>query len=216
MKINLAIVDDHPFMLDGMKLGLNVFSDLNVIISCASAEELLMVLKTIKIRPDVVIIDFLMPDMDGLSLCKILTEKYPDIKIIVNSFQSDQFLVQRAFLHGAVGFLAKEDPPKEIHDAILTVHHGGVYDKKLIRKDILRSIKLGIGVNTKFKIDAKITEREKEVIIYICEGLTYKEIANKMNLSKRTIESHKEKVFEKLGVSKINDIIIYASKMGWV
>lgn len=216
MQIKITLVDDHPIMLNGMELGLSKYSDIDILHTFSSGEELLENLDKETTHPDIAVIDFQMPTMNGIELTKILTKKHPEIRIVIHSFNTENFIIQKALHSGASAFLSKNGHSREMYTAIKTVFNGDIHMNDLVKKSEYIFTKKGIPAETRFSINAEFSKREKEVILHICQGHTYKDIAKKMNISKRTVETHKDRIFTKLGIAKNIDIIVYASKMGWV
>ncbi len=204
--IKIAIVDDHRIVRHGLKALLIGCEDIEIIHSVETAEELFDCLN--KTMPDVVILDIDLPDMSGLEVLKKLVKKKNNVKFIMLSALSTEENISKAVISGASGFLSKDVGREEFIDAINMVYSGDVYFGKSIANIIYKSYVASLKFRSKNKID--LTEREIEVAKLICEGLFYKEIARRLNISIRTVEAHKKNIFEKLGISNSVELIKYA------
>jgi len=176
-----------------------------VIGEAANGKEFLVLLNTL--NPDLVLMDISMPGMSGIEATKKAVELMPDIKILALTSFSEEEYYNKMIEAGAKGFVQKNSDITELEQAIESVYEGGSY----FSSEILRKI-----IFTKNKIKttplADFTERETEVIGWICQSLTNEEIADKMNLSVETIKGHRSNIFAKIGCKNVTGLVIYAIK----
>ena len=204
--LKIAIVDDHPLILLGTRMALMPFCDLNYIKTVGSGKEFFEMLPDFV--PDIVLLDVVMPEMNGLQVSEKLKSEYPEIKILILSAESDVSTILKAIEIGVNGFISKASQPKELFNAIETVVDGADYFGRDIAQ-ILREV----SAQTKFAEDM-FSPRELEIIRYCADGLMSKEIAEKLSISARTVEGHKLNIFKKMGISNTAELIKYSVKHG--
>ena len=170
--------------------------------------------KTEIILPDIIIMDIKMPVMDGIVATREITEKWPDIYVIAFTMFDDDDLVIDMLEAGAKGYLLKNAHKTEIIEAIKTVYNREPYYCNQTTKKLANLIAKSRFNPFKKKIKPQFTNKELEVIKFICNGLSNKEIAAQLNLSVRTIEGHRDNIHEKIDVKNTAGIIIYAIKHG--
>jgi len=211
MKINIILADDHQIFRDGIKSLLSDESNLEIIGEASNGDELLSLLKTIS--PDILILDVTMPKITGIELTKIITEQYPDIRILILSMHKNEEYVISAMINGAKGYLPKDTSRKELLDAINSIANGEEYLGKLISSSILKSyIKKSSSGFDRLNKDEQLTSREIEIIELIGKGFSNKEIADKLFISVRTVDSHKNHIMCKLKLRTTAELIIYGIK----
>ena len=132
-------------------------------------------------------------------------------KGVIQIFEQHEFAE-----NGASGYLLKSASVEELGDAIREVYHNGFYFNEFLANETVVELVQNKKINPIFKETIKLTQREREVAELICAQLSYKEIANKLGISKRTVESHKNHILEKIGATKVTGIVVYAAKKGWV
>ncbi|PID95717.1 MAG: DNA-binding response regulator [Bacteroidetes bacterium] len=205
-KIKIIIVDDHRIVRQGLKSLLIGCDSIQIIASVGTAQELFDYLK--QTIPDVITLDIGLPDMSGIDVLKKLSEKKIKAKAIMLSAHSSEENISNAVLAGAKGFLPKNTESKEFINAIKIVHSGGVYFGKDISDIIYQDYVTNIKEKNKNKV--VLTNREIEIAKLICNGLLYKEIADRLNISVRTVESHKKNIFDKLQINSPVELVKYA------
>lgn len=211
--IKLAVVDDQHLFRQGLISLLGEFEDLTMEIEAANGSELLEQLKTKK--PDVVILDLEMPVMDGIETTINLQKKYPDLKVLILTMHNEEEIILHLIEKGAHGFLLKDNQIETIVDAIYAVMENGYYFNDHVSKVMVR----GLMNNQKIKpgfVDAGLSEREIEVVKLICKEFTNKEIAEKLFISVRTVDGHREKILQKTKAKNTVGIVMYAVKNGLV
>ncbi|GEM64343.1 DNA-binding response regulator [Sphingobacterium faecium NBRC 15299] len=214
--IKIVLAEDHLVVLNGVKLLLESQSDLEVIDQGTNGNMILDILKSGNI-PDVLITDINMSDMDGLELITHVKNDYPTIKIIVLSMLNNVQHVLQAFQNGANGYLVKNVGYEEMLYAIRHVAKGGRFlceEISMIMLETLQKSPSAFLNIEQIMLKIGLTEREMEVLELIGEGFTNLQIADKLFLSKRTVEGHRQNLLEKTGVKNTAALIKYAIKTG--
>jgi DNA-binding NarL/FixJ family response regulator len=206
--IRLVIADDHEIFRDGLALMLSKQQDIQLIGQAGNGKQLLTLVN--ELNPDVVMTDVKMPLMDGIEATRSLLTQHPDLKIIALSMFDEENMIVDMLEAGAKGYLLKNADKQEILDAIHSVyeekpyycHHTTIRLASLISKSRFNPYKK--------KEMLVFTDREKEIIRLICQQLTAQEIADKVFLSKRTVEGHRTKILEKMNVKNTAGVVVYA------
>jgi len=207
-KVDIYIVDDHGLFRQGLKLLLSNLSFIGKIYEANNGEEFITGLKNNPV--DVALIDIEMPVMNGIEAAKRAREIQPSIKILALSMYSDKNYYLSMIDAGACGFLLKNSNFDEVEKAITDVCN----DKSYISIEILNEI-LKYPDKASFNVlDSELTERETEVLLLICKGLTNNEIADRLVLSKRTVDKHRENLLLKTQSKNTANLVIYAIKNG--
>lgn len=208
--IHLALADDEALFRKGMKLLLEDYEGISVVLEAQDGEQLLHQLRQAPTLPEVLLLDMKMPNLNGVETAKVLQENFPSIKIIVlSTYFSKAFIVNMIEL-GAGAYLPKNATPDEVVATIREVYNNGFsYNQavlEVIRDNMLQKSKpkmpLSFGV--------EITSREKEILQLICEEYTTGEIAEKLFISPRTVDGHRNNLLEKLGCKNVAGLVVYA------
>ncbi len=208
-KIRLAIADDHLLFRQGLAALLRDYDELKVVIEASNGLSLLGSLKDKKV--DVAIVDYEMPDMDGLETTRQIRLKYPDIKIISLTMHNSSELILQLLDKGTNGFLLKDFDSERVVDAIYAVLENGYYFNDHISKDMLHQVMKNKILKPKFGMSL-LSEKEIQMIRLICEEKTSKEISDIMNISPRTVEGIRSKIISKINVKNTAGIVLYAIK----
>jgi len=208
-KIKLILVDDHAIVRDGLKSLLKGNEEIEIIGEADCAEKFFELLK--KEKPDLVLLDISLPDISGIEVAKKLHEKYPEIGALILSMYTDEDFILNAVKVGARGYLPKNSKKEELLTAIKTVYSGEEYFSNLVSKVVANSYLKKIKGENKNLLNL-LTEREKEIMKLVVEGLTNQEIAQKLFISIRTVETHKTRILQKLGFKSIVDLVKFAIK----
>lgn len=212
MKIKVLIADDHQLFREGLVNLLFSAPDIEVI---SQAEDGVQAIEKAKhFKPDVILIDIAMPNMNGIDATKQLKKELPEIKVIAVSMHSDRQYVKGVLEAGADGYLLKNCTYRQLTDAIKSVHEG----KKFLSEDITELVIDGY-LNYSGNDDdgyAGLSEREKEIFKLFAEGKTTREISEKLFISVKTVGTHKQHILEKLDIKTNADMIKYALKKGLI
>jgi len=204
--ISIILVDDHHLFRDGIKFILSKIADHTIIGEASNGEAFLELLK-VKI-PDLVLMDIAMPLMDGIEATKRALDLYPGLKIIALSSYGDEIYYRQMIEAGALGFLTKSSNVEEFGYAINTVLKG----KNYFSQDLLKKVILKISNGNQDQGDQKLTKREKDVLKYICQGLSNKEIATKLFISPKTVDNHRTSLLNKTSSKNTASLVMYAIK----
>ena len=213
-KIKIAIADDYKIYRDGLKVHLAPDDKLEVVLEADNGEELLKELPTAK--PDVIIMDLKMPVMDGMEATKEVRKKYPAVKVLVVTMYDDDKFIIHLMENGANGYLLKNTEPEELQRSIYSVHETGYYFNDLVNKALLKKLILKGNIKPSFNQNIEFSERELEVLKLICEEKTAAEIGKELFISARTVEGHRTKLIEKVGVRNTAGLVMFAIKNGIV
>lgn len=214
--IDIILVDDHKIIRDGIKAFLKE-EEINIVGEAANGRELLELLTETK--PDVVLMDINMPEMDGLEATKALKAQFPEVKILILSMLDHEKYVQQMLDSGASGYALKNVGKEELVNGIKQVYEGQMFISTDVALSFLKKLVHG-GSTTNFSLPSTekkpsdLSAREIEVLKLIAEGMTNAEIADKLFTSKRTIESHRQNIIEKTQVKNTAALIKYALNNG--
>ena len=186
-------------------------SRLKIVGEAADGDEALR--KTHELEPDVVLMDVNMPRMDGLAVTELLRKEAPAVKVLVLSMHNNQEFIFRIIQAGAHGYVSKEAPPEELLRAIESVFAGEPFFTPEIAKAALNQLVTSGGKKEPF---TQLTNREREVLALIAEGQSNKEIANRLGIGVRTIETHRERIMRRLGIHSVAGLTKFAIANGLV
>lgn len=207
MTIKLLLVDDHQIFLSGLSELIEKSASIEVIGKANNGPDALCAIR--EHQPDVVIMDIAMPGMDGIKVTRKAVAEFPNLKVICLSMHADQQLIQSMFKAGAVAYLVKDCELSELITAIEKVSAGDTYMSSSVLKTVMDSYR-----NDSASAGVELTSREREVLVMLADGLTTKQIAGKMELSIKTIGTHREHLMEKLDIHSIAGLTKYALREG--
>lgn len=207
--VKLAIVDDHQLFRKGISSLLKEYKSIRILFEASNGIELMESIKTQK--PDVILMDIRMPQMDGIEATILIRKKYPDCKVIVLSMHDDAQLIYDLLHKGANGFLNKDTEIEDVVKAIITVHEKGYYLNDRALKAFNTKVSDSPEYKSVFSTPA-LSSREIEVVKLICDQYTIKEIADKLNISPRTVDTYRENIFTKTNSKNIAGVVKYAIK----
>jgi len=209
--IRVLVVDDHPVVRKGLSSYLAQQEQVRVIGEAVDGQEALV--KARELSPDLVVMDIDMPRMNGLLAADALRKATPNIKVLVLSIHSDPDSVLRIFQAGARGFLLKNAPAEDLLRAIETVNCGETFFSPEVARSALNQFIRGGGEGPQ---PGEVSNREREVLVAIAEGLSNKEIAGRLNLGVRTVETHREHIMSKLNIHTVAGLTKFAVAKGLV
>lgn len=206
-KTQILIVDDHPVIREGLETMLNHEKDLNI---CAQAQDASGALSALaELKPDIAIVDISLKNSDGIELTKTMKAKYPKLVVIVLSVHDESVYAERALLAGAHAYLMKDVVPENIVKAIRTVLRGEIYVSDAVARKFLHIIAGDRAGTAKTAIDS-LSDREFETFRLIGQGYKASQIAARLHLSGKTIETYRSRIKEKLGFVNAAQLLQYA------
>jgi DNA-binding NarL/FixJ family response regulator len=210
MDIKVAIADDHKIFRKGVILSLRHYSNIKFVLEADNGEDLLNQLD--EAQPDVILMDLRMPVKDGIEATKFISKHYPKIAVIVLTMHEDDRFVTHLMENGANGYLLKSTDPSEIKKAITDVVSKGYYLNNFVNRILLKRAHNKTKSIPSLNNDFPVTDKEKDVLRYICMEFTSQEIGQKMDISPRTVESIKERLMERFGVKNTAGLVFFAVK----
>ena len=202
-KIKVLIVDDHPMVAEGIEAILESYDDIEVVGVLGNGEE--AVARAPALDPDVILLDLNMPGLGGLSATELILEKRPDTRILILSMHDRPEYISSALSHGARGYVLKDVPTEEIKTAIDAVMAGGQY----LCTGAEGSLKPRIADGRE-----PLTNREQTILLQLAQGKSNKEVALALDISVRTVETHRKNIRRKLGISSTAGLTRYALEHG--
>ncbi|MGD9977374.1 MAG: response regulator [Bacteroidales bacterium] len=211
-KIKVGLVEDHQLVRNGIRSLIESEENIEVIAEACNAREILEQIKTTE--PDILLVDISLPEVSGIDLAKILTTEHPGVRVIILSMHTGQEFIFNSLKNGAKGYLHKSISRDELIEAIKEVYSGNEYFSKevsgIILKNYLRQIKDPERADT--YSEQKLTPRELEILKMVAQGCSNQLIADKLYISVRTVESHKNHIMQKLELTTTVDLVKYALK----
>jgi len=202
--IQLVIADDHPIIINGVAALLKQDDEINLVKEVYDGLQLLEFLKENKV--DVVLLDINMPEINGVDACRLIKNQHPDTRVLAFSQYNEKRFVKRLLKSGANGYLLKNSPASELIAAIKMVHQGGMYLSKEL-PNIFYENKSQTQTDSLFP---DISQRELDVLKLICEELNTQEIADRLFISKHTVETHRANLLLKVGVKNTAGLVKWA------
>ena len=207
--INILLADDHTIVRQGLKLILSAHSDLHVIGEAANGREAVEL--AAKLKPDIVLLDVAMPELNGIEATRKMVEANSRLRVLVLSMHKEAVYVRETLRAGARGYILKDAIDTELLNAVRSVARGDGYISPAVSGALLNDYRKDVTD----PVDL-LSPREREVLQLIAEGKTNKEIATKLNLSVYTVDSHRGKVMEKLNLHSTGELVRFAIKRGLV
>jgi two-component system, NarL family, invasion response regulator UvrY len=210
-KIKVALADDHVLLRNGLAGLVNSFDNYTVIFEADNGKEFQQKINTADL-PQLVLMDINMPEMDGYETTLWLKRNYPDIKVLALSMYDNENAIIRMLRNGARGYLLKDTEPKEFKQALDAIMLKGFYYSELVTGKLIHAVNSITDEGNELASSIKLSDREIEFLKLICTEMTYKEIAEKMFLSPRTIDGYRDALFEKLNIKTRTGLVIFAIK----
>ncbi|GEN75164.1 response regulator transcription factor [Chryseobacterium hagamense] len=210
MKKTIVIVDDHLLIAKALEGIIGNFKEFEVIYVAESGKDLIQKFESNSRIPDIILLDISMPIMDGFETVLWLKQNHPAIKVMALSMQGDDKSVIRMIKNGAKGYLLKNTHPRELENALTKLNEDGFFYPEWASKIILSNLN-----NEDPATGIRISEREKEFLKYTVTELSYKEIADKMCCSPRTVESYRDQLCDKLDLKTRVGLAVFAIKNGF-
>ncbi|MGI9581049.1 response regulator transcription factor [Chryseobacterium sp. RRHN12] len=211
-QIKLALIDDEQLILEGVKMLLSNEKNISVSLTADNGPDFIEDLGKLSKDdfPDIALIDVQMKPMNGFELVEILKEKYPDLKIIILSSHYKTSILGYMVKLGVSAFLPKNSNKKTFIEAITMVDKNGVFFTAEDHQMLFTYMNSSAKKKSLFETEDELSEREKDVVKLICQELTNNEIGEKLFISPRTVESHRQRILEKIGAKNTVGIVIYA------
>ena len=200
---NLVIVDDHLLVADSLKGLIEMFSGYHVLYHAKNGLDLQQKIK-MDVQPDVILLDVNMPVMNGYETMEWLNSEHPEIRVLALSMDDDEQMVLKMLSRGANGYLLKDIHPETLKVALNEVMEKGYYHSDKVTATLLNSLKPKLE-----KPNIRLKEKELVFMQFACSELTYNEIANKMNVSPKTVDNYRNELFKKLEVKNRVGLVIY-------
>jgi DNA-binding NarL/FixJ family response regulator len=210
--IKVAIADDHKIFRKGVILSLRPYTNIRFVLEAENGQELIDTLPTATEQPDVILMDLRMPQKDGIETTKVVAKQYPNIHIIALTMYEDERFVSHMMEIGANGYLLKSADPAEIKKAIMEVVTKGYYLNNFVNRILLKKSHSRQKIAPTLNSEITISDRERDVIKYICMEFTAHEIAQKLDVSPRTVEAIKDRLMERFGAKNTAGLVFFAVK----
>ncbi|MES2479090.1 MAG: response regulator transcription factor [Bacteroidota bacterium] len=211
-KIKLALADDHTLFRKGIEELIGDFENMEVLFSVCNGKELLNKLSSSASLPDVCLLDINMPELNGFETAKQIKEIWPGIHILAVSVYDSEFNIIGMLRAGAGGYILKDAQPDILRKAIEVLYSKGFYHSELVTGKVMRQI----ISKPKEVTPSELTQNEIQFLKLSCSEMTYKEIADKMGISHRTIDGYRDHLFQKLNIKSRTGLVMYALKTGIV
>ena len=205
-RIRVVLADDHDLVRSGIKALLTLIEGVEVIAEARDGNELLALLADV--TPDLVMTDISMPGMDGITAIAEIHAKYPDVKVLVLSMYDSVDFVKRAMANGACGYLVKDAPPFELEQALRSVMAMGSYFSPSIAQRLMQP--------SEPTADDELTQRQIAILKLIAQGRASKEIAFELGLSSKTVDVHRARIMDRLGLNDVASLTRYAVRKGLI
>ncbi len=209
--IRVLLVEDHTLVREGIRSLLDSFKDVEVVGEAANGRDALR--KTRQLAPEVVLMDISMPELNGMEATARLAKSCPDSKVLMLSMHNDEEYVAQSLRAGARGYLVKEAATRELEHAIQVLARGEVYFSNSISVDAVERL---MADDSSGSALAQLTSRQREILQLIAEGCRTREIAERLSLSIKTVETHRTHLMERLGIWDVPGLVKFAIKAGLI
>lgn len=204
---SIVIVENHILLSQAIATLINTFDDFKVLYTCVNGKELLTRLDNEWSKPDIILMDVNMPVLNGIETTKLLKINYPDINVVALSVEESESTVKSMLKAGACGYLLKDIETETLEHALTAVINDGYYYTRNVSAIVSKLLQ-----HNSNQTDLELKDRELEFIKHVCSELTYKEIADKMYLSPKTIDGYRSHLFHKLNAKNKVGLVLYAIK----
>ncbi len=211
-KFKILIADDHSMIRDGVKTLLSKNKDLTVVGEASNGTE--AVAKYEELKPDLAILDISMPELNGMEAAQQILRSDTEAKIIILSMYDDEDYISRCMEYGVKGYVVKNETGEELDYAVKTVLKGQNYFSSQVQQAIFKKYSSNVTKKKEKEPDIKLTSREVEIVKLISDGLTSQQMADRLFISPRTVETHRANLMKKTGVKNSIELVKKMEKMG--
>jgi two-component system response regulator NreC len=212
-KIRLLLVDDHEVIRAGLRMLFTAEEDMEIVGEASNAEEAIEAVQ--KLKPDVVLMDVVMPGLSGIEATRRIREAYPETNVLALTMHEDEQYFFEMLHAGASGYVPKRAAPDDLLSAIRVVSRGQVFLYPSVAKMLVKDfVQRGGGDSS--PVHEQLTPREREVLTYIAEGFTNREIGDQLNISPKTVDRHRENIMSKLDLHSRVALVKYAIEKGMI
>lgn len=212
--IKVGIVDDHALFLEGIRLLMSRIEETELLFDANSGSEALEKLQEYK--PDVLLLDLDMPEMNGIEAFKKIHELYPELKVLILTMHKEERMISYLMELGANGYLLKDSNRQELRNAIISVHEKGMYYSDKVSQAILSGLQRKSRQEPKLGQTIILSRREQEILELVAEGYSNKEIADKLFISDRTVDGHRTNLLQKFNVHNTAKLVMEAVRKGFL
>jgi DNA-binding NarL/FixJ family response regulator len=213
-KTRIVLADDHPIVLDGLRNLIRAEPDFALVGEAASGLGALKIIR--EQRPDVAVLDISMPELNGIVLCRRLAGEMPALRLLVLTLHEDRAYLNQALEAGVRGYVLKRSAVENLVQAIRAVMVGGLYIDPAIVGRVFESKQINKRLAARKGVSPALTDREADVLKMAALGFTNKEIASRLDVGVKSIETYKARGLEKLGLKTRAELVRYASGQGWL
>ena len=212
-EITLILADDHAVVRSGLRMLLDAQSDMRIVGEANNGREALELTRSLK--PDVILMDIMMPEMNGIEATRRITSEYPDTAVLALTMYEDEQYFLEMLKAGAAGYVPKRAAPDVLVSAIRTVNMGAMFVYPSMAKRLVQEYdkKGTVDVSTAFDV---LTPRELEVLVLIADGLTNIKLGERLEISVKTVDRHRENIMRKLDIHTRIDLVKYAIREGLI
>ncbi len=209
--MRIVIADDHALVRAGIRMLLEQVSDFEVVGEATNGQEALRLVADV--HPELILMNISMPELNGLEAAARVTKEHPRTRVLMLSMHADEEYVRRAFAVGASGYLLKSADRAEMELAVRAVTRGDVWISPSVSRTVVAALKRGEEPADPFEL---LTPRQREILQLVAEGRSSKEIADQLDLSTKTVESHRAQLMKRIGVRSLPGLVRYAIRLGLV
>ncbi len=211
MPHKIIIADDHAMVRDGVKNLVGQNGELEVVAEASSGTEALEMFN--RLQPDLIVLDISLPDMNGMEVSRAILAANPDANIVILSMYEDEDYISRCLEYGVKGYVVKNESGSELDNAIKTVLQGKNYFSRQVQQIVFRQFSQSVTGKKMADESTKLTKREVEIVRLIADGLTSQQMADKLFISHRTVETHRANLMKKMGVKNAIELVKKAQQM---
>lgn len=212
--VRILLADDHAILRTGLRLMLSNIPNLEVVAEATNGREALA--KAEEVKPDLVVMDITMPEMNGIEATTELKRRWPKTKVLFLTMHENEELLFRTVQAGGSGYVLKKSADNELVEAIYQVMRGETFLRPDLAKQLVQDYLTRVNTGEESESYEELTEREREVLQLLAMGMTNQQVAEKLVLSVRTVETHRARIMDKLGIKGRAALVAYAKRRGLV